>query len=813
MTDTSFPSIPGYRILEVLGEGGMATVYLAVQELLERHVALKVMKPTENNDPAFGRRFLREARIASQLAHPNIITVYEVGVHEGIYYLSMEYIAGPDLKRARQSLSVRQKLGVLLDVANALAFAASKGYVHRDVKPENVLLREPGMSAVLMDFGIARSAQPDLDMTQVGASLGTPNYMSPEQIRGDPLDYRSDFYSLGVVLYFLMTERLPFVGDSAVAVGIKHLTEPVPQLNGPLAALQGILERLMAKQPEHRYQSARELIDDLQKVDIAALEAQLALTDASTGDKASDERRGDVDQTDTMIGTQWLASLKAPSPAGSPDGPSRRYRAVLYIILLTVVSIPAAVWLVSQPRAGKDPNVTIAQTAGQGHDDSAPSSSSLPKLPDLSNVSGERSRPTESLSWADRLFGKSGDSIQAQIEELKRQRDRQGWNQADRRRWNELAGEAFNVVRSQLESGQFTVAQEQLARYRTLFSDHWREHQRDYQDILALLAVSDRLQTLRQQAEQALSDGRLVTPRDESALGYYLQMLELHEDYPLALQGLKTVVDRLRAHAEESYQQGSWGRAYAYAQYILQMQPEDRRAREMTKIIENYQLEENQVREWAAQAQALAEAGHLFFPQEGSAYSHYQQILEVRPGHEESVQGLQSVRETFQSRVEDMLAKGEVEFAQYEVDAAQQAAPNEAFLQRLADSVQRYAPNDSKRGAAASSGPRIMHAWVGDTPNEGWLQDAPTRLRSGHTLHGAVQYEGFARDVRQVVSAVLENESGALMESVPIVLSRPFGETRFRIDRAVEPFRSGRYRLRFLLDERELKRVDFAIVD
>ena len=264
-------SIPGYKIIRTLGKGGMATVYLAVQEIFEREVALKVMARGLSDDPAFGQRFFREARIVSKLVHPNIVTVYDVGVHQGLYYLSMEYIDGQDLKMARNRLDNNQKIQVVQDIARALEFAGQKGYVHRDIKPENIMLFAADNRAVLMDFGIARAGDTDISVTQAGTAIGTPHYMSPEQAKGQSVDVRSDLYSLGIVFYLLLTGRVPYDGDSAVAIGIKHITQPLPILPAELAAVQPILNSLLAKKPQDRYHSPSQLVAALEALKGASL--------------------------------------------------------------------------------------------------------------------------------------------------------------------------------------------------------------------------------------------------------------------------------------------------------------------------------------------------------------------------------------------------------------------------------------------------------------------------------------------------------------------------------------------------------------
>lgn len=270
--------IPGYSIVRPLGKGGMAEVYLAIQQSFEREVALKILAPNLAEDAAFTERFISEARIVSRLVHPNIVTVYDVGVEGDHHYLSMEYIPGLDLKQARYNLPLSRRLAVVKDIARALNFAGRKGYVHRDVKPDNIMLHAEDGRAVLMDFGIARPSGGLAGMTQTGTTLGTPHYMSPEQARGWGVDPRSDLYSLGVVLYLLLVGRVPFDADSAVAVGVQHVSEPVPRLPWELRVFQPILDRVLAKNPEHRYQSGGDFVtalDALPQDELESLEFSL----------------------------------------------------------------------------------------------------------------------------------------------------------------------------------------------------------------------------------------------------------------------------------------------------------------------------------------------------------------------------------------------------------------------------------------------------------------------------------------------------------------------------------------------------------
>ncbi|MGY6587986.1 MAG: SUMF1/EgtB/PvdO family nonheme iron enzyme [Wenzhouxiangella sp.] len=262
------PGIPGYRIENELGCGGMATVYLAVQESLERRVALKVMKAALAADEEFAERFVREARTAASLQHSSIVSIFDAGQAGHHSYIAMEYVSGGELKdRLRQgALKSSEAIAVVRQIAAGLNYAHGKGFVHRDVKPENILFREDG-TAVLSDFGIARAIGSGTRMTATGLSIGTPHYMSPEQARGQAVDGRSDLYSLGVLFFEMLSGNIPFDAQDSFAVGLMHINDPVPQLRPMLARYQPLISRLLAKNPEDRYQSGAELIEDLERVE------------------------------------------------------------------------------------------------------------------------------------------------------------------------------------------------------------------------------------------------------------------------------------------------------------------------------------------------------------------------------------------------------------------------------------------------------------------------------------------------------------------------------------------------------------------
>ncbi len=250
---TELPRIPGYRMIRPLGVGGMASVYLALQESLDREVALKVMAPALAANQEFTDRFLKEGRITAKLSHPNLVTVFDIGQHGTIYYLAAEFIPGGTLReKLSGGISIAEALDVAREVAMGLHYAHEMGFVHRDVKPGNVLFKGNG-TAVLADFGIAKSMDQKTMATQAGSSIGTPHYMSPEQARAEKVDGRSDLYSLGAMLFEMLTGSPPYDAADPFTIALMHVTHPLPQLPNDLQWLQPLIDGLMAKNADDRY--------------------------------------------------------------------------------------------------------------------------------------------------------------------------------------------------------------------------------------------------------------------------------------------------------------------------------------------------------------------------------------------------------------------------------------------------------------------------------------------------------------------------------------------------------------------------------
>jgi len=264
-----------YKLLEKLGEGGMGAVYKAQETLANRIVALKVLRKNLAGNHAFAERFTREAQLAGSLSHPNIVACHNAGFARGIQYMVMEFVDGETLKtslkkREGGKLPEAESLLIVRDVARGLAHAHAKGIVHRDIKPDNILISKTG-AIKLSDFGTAKSFLDQESMTQTGVIIGTPHYISPEQVRADSeIDHRADLYALGGTLYHILCGRLPFDASTGLEIMRRHLQEELENpadINPALSvgAVQ-IVSKLMAKDRKERYQSALELIEDIDRV-------------------------------------------------------------------------------------------------------------------------------------------------------------------------------------------------------------------------------------------------------------------------------------------------------------------------------------------------------------------------------------------------------------------------------------------------------------------------------------------------------------------------------------------------------------------
>ena len=340
-----------YRIVRKLGSGGMANVYLAEDEDLGRRVAIKILNERYANDDLFIERFRREAKSAAALSHPNIVSVYDRGEAEGTYYIAMEVIEGRSLKElimTRGPLPIAQALAYTHEMLEALRFAHRHGIIHRDIKPHNILI---GERLKVTDFGIARAGASQ--MTEAGSIMGTAQYLSPEQARGAPVTASSDLYSAAIVLYEMLTGKVPFTGDSAIEIAMKHLNDPPkppskirPEIPEELDA---VVLRALAKNPEDRYQTAEEFSEDLHRVE-AGLPLAPGTSEAATALLAGAALMEDGGSTEVLAGTAVTApggpapppTTRRPPPPYGPgyydEPPKKRRRWVPWLLVLLLLA-------------------------------------------------------------------------------------------------------------------------------------------------------------------------------------------------------------------------------------------------------------------------------------------------------------------------------------------------------------------------------------------------------------------------------------------------------------------------------------------
>ena len=257
-----------YEIEKLIGEGGMANVYLAHDTILDRKVAVKVLRGDLAGDEKFVRRFQREALSASSLSHPNIVEIYDVGEDDGNFYIVMEFIEGKTLKqliKKRGVLSLSETIDIMLQLLDALATAHDSYIIHRDIKPQNIMIKESGLVKIT-DFGIAMALN-SVELTQTNSVMGSVHYLPPEQASGKGSTIRSDIYSLGILMFEMLTGKMPFKGDSAVEIALKHMKEPLPSVRelNPVVpqSVENIIIKAAAKNPKNRYRDVREMAADI----------------------------------------------------------------------------------------------------------------------------------------------------------------------------------------------------------------------------------------------------------------------------------------------------------------------------------------------------------------------------------------------------------------------------------------------------------------------------------------------------------------------------------------------------------------------
>ncbi|MDH3947440.1 MAG: protein kinase [Gammaproteobacteria bacterium] len=808
-------TIPGYQIKHQLGSGGMASVYLAIQESFGRDVALKVLAPHHGVDSEFSQRFLREAKIISQLVHPNIVTVYDVGVYEGLHYLSMEYIRGRDLQEACGSLSKRQVINIIRDVAKALEYAHQQGYIHRDVKPENIMLHEDGR-VLLMDFGIARGSDSTLGMTKTGRAIGTPYYMSPEQTKGQPVDHRSDIYSLGVVLYQMLTGYVPYDADSAIAVGIKHVSAPIPQLPDSLRFLQPIINTCLSKNPAHRYQHASELIHVLEAVPdnmLNVAEAQAAaFREAGHNHNAETLIGGDSLNTsipEVRIPTDERKTVSATRIPPVASKPPRQRRGLLFLLLLAIL-----VWLGFLKQE---------QLMGFWHNHVQPYlvQHNLLTSPAIATANPSADVTPTSPEVDDNEITAGGQypvTTPEQIQQLRAELDEQPQNAV------ELAMVYRQLLQQQPRNPQ---ARQGLAELRNWYADNIRDAF-DNQDLprarllvaqlqesFPRIANSERFQRMEERliqaealqshihrAEDFIQAGALIQPEGSNALAEYRAAQALAPDNNKVQLGIQSIADTFRLKAKEYQANGELEQALAITSEGLNVIKDDPELLALQKQLQDDKQQLEAITAQLSEAEKQYLTGKLISPKGSSAYDHYQAVLKQDPNNATAKTGLNNIERQLISKVNFNVHNDQFKQAGSALETVRQYFGNSKAYRKAELQLAL---------AIEATQPKVQRIIFSRTQLSSLTAPQAEKLQLGRTLYIGFDYKNF-EDETTLLQAILMDGTGRVqIAEKPVIINGASGEHYFSIDLPVEGFADGSYSLQLKFENKQLNANTFIV--
>jgi serine/threonine protein kinase len=637
--------IPNYEIGKLAGRGGVAEVYLARHKLLDRTVAIKIISPAQADDLS-DKRFLKEAKVVAGLRHPNIVSIYDVGVYDNKYYIIMEFLEGGDLKQnVQRSLSIPQTLKIIRQITSALGHAHDKGFVHRDIKSQNIMFRGDG-TAVLTDFGIVKDLTADSGYTLDGTSIGTPHYMSPEQAQGtDEIDWRTDLYSLGVTFYEMLTGAVPYNADSAIAVALKHIKDPVPQLPEQFETFQPLINKLMAKKPNDRFQSAHDLL------------------------RAIGELDGEGVPTETAV-------LRHNKPSGKV-----KFANIFFGVLIGCII--GGIMFLSQPYfaqlMNRQENVDKPKTSQNQPGTPTAQESKKPFL-DAIKKNGAASVDTEQLT--DFIMKKNYPEALNYISETRKKMPETGNEMMQKAEYfmeSKLfmdAGDIYNTVLSvepqntsallgllyvaiEKQQGLATNQSPSIAEYDallTLLNKAIKNTDSQYFKQLQIESVESVYESATRQLEQqrfkqadtwantglknapdhlrlkklgyliqaqiSFNENRLTTPDKDNALAYYQRVLQLDPDDPDAGKGIVHILDKYKSMALAALKDKKYDQAVQLIGKARTVNPDNPKLK---------------ITEWLIIGDMYASMGQFNTPENKNARHYYQKVLEQMPQNKQAI--------------------------------------------------------------------------------------------------------------------------------------------------------------------------------
>lgn len=674
--------IDGYTIQKKLGTGGMSTVYLAIQESLGRPCALKVMSSALTKGDSFTHRFKLEGKTIAKLEHYNIVHIYDIETNDDCCYIAMEYLAGGTLyDRLHDDLSLQEVLHVIKQVARALGFAHQHDIIHRDIKPANIMFRRDG-TAVLTDYGIAKHlSEETAALTGTGSLIGTPAYMSPEQIQVGTLTGRSDLYSLGVVFYETLIGVQPYVASNPIAVAFMHVNQPIPTLPEPIGFLQDLLRKVLAKDPAQRFQNAAELISAIEKIEREHDTERIMLLHRRNDQPAqasqpTEEQKSLLSQyPDTKLITVLDDGQKPPQrPPPLPSPTARKAKkwaalaALIGVMALGVIGYRG--YRVEQQELEYTKLLEVAARQIEQQRFIAPERDNLYSTLTALNAlaaSDPRARAATTV-FVDKIM------IEARREQ---------------------AHGTFDASLALIDKGlQFADDDVGLKDLRKQVEAQNRRRQKELRQQQQEQAVERLLALARAQIDA----DQLLAPDGDNAVNSLRQVLALAPDQKQALASLDIIAERFAKRAtqalaandedltREIIDQGLAISA-SHPQLLKQQDVLRQRAAQRERAQQANLAREKKIEELLAEAKTQLQQGRLISPAEANAASSYEQVLQLDKDNKQARDGLSNLTLALSKRARSSLEAGELAAGLADIEAALALAPNDKALLQLQQQI------------------------------------------------------------------------------------------------------------------------------